>query len=299
MAHRPGLIAGTIRVSPVGYFACRIPCSRRAGPASPTHRRGSKSEPRAIRAPRLLSPLWNIGRSGVWRELSRRWCHRYTGTRSCRQTLFLVNLRFLVSNPFDPNWAGRLSDTGHMRSLGEGSHRLHRPRSNHAHAESAAGLRGCSKVVGHSQWPRKSRAHGESPMRASIFTGSASRSSRAACSHSHSRIGPCRTAERPRAISNRVRLPGRSAGHRMQTARSRTVSEPRDETTSAISRLPKKKPGLVMLWPRKTITNTRNIITERCPEIETGHRRRSCAVHSQFANGGKGIGRQYHHGVAL
>jgi hypothetical protein len=50
----------------------------------------------------------------------------------------------------------------------------------------------------------------------------------------------------------------------MATARTRTVPEARNEATSDISRLPKKKPGPEMSSGRRTITNTLNIITDRC-----------------------------------
>jgi hypothetical protein len=60
----------------------------------------------------------------------------------------------------------------------------------------------------------------------------------------------------------------------MQTAPNRTVPEARNEATSDISRLPRKKPGLATLSQRKTTTNTPNIITDRCPWTESGHRKR-------------------------
>ena len=61
----------------------------------------------------------------------------------------------------------------------------------------------------------------------------------------------------------------------MPTAPSWTISEARYETTSDISRLPKRKPGLVILLRRRTTTNTPNTTTDRCLKTETGHRRRS------------------------
>jgi hypothetical protein len=60
----------------------------------------------------------------------------------------------------------------------------------------------------------------------------------------------------------------------MPTAPNRTVLEARNETTSDISRWPKKKPGPEMSSGRRTTTNTPNIITDRCLGTEKGHRRR-------------------------
>jgi hypothetical protein len=66
----------------------------------------------------------------------------------------------------------------------------------------------------------------------------------------------------------------------MPTAPIRTVSKARNETTRDISRLLKKKRGLVILWRRKTTTNTRNIITDRCPGVETGLGKRAVLPNS-------------------
>jgi hypothetical protein len=57
----------------------------------------------------------------------------------------------------------------------------------------------------------------------------------------------------------------------MLTAPSRTVSEARNETTSDISRLPKKKPVPGMSSGRRTTTNTPNTIIDRCSGTEKRH----------------------------
>jgi hypothetical protein len=97
-------------------------------------------------------------------------------------------------------------------------------------------------------------------------------------------ISRCRTAERHRAVSNQAHLPAQNDGHRISAAPTRMSRQARNETTSDISRLPKKKPGLVMLWRLKTTTNTPSIIIDRCPGIDTGLRRSLRAMGTQFAN---------------
>src|ERR1700719_3946605 len=83
-------------------------------------------------------------------------------------------------------------------------------------------------------------------------------------------------AESHRATPNRVRhlFPAQSGGRRMSTAPNRTGPEARNEATSDISRLRKKKLGLATLSRRKPTTNTPNTITDRCPGAEKGHRKR-------------------------
>jgi DNA polymerase I-like protein with 3'-5' exonuclease and polymerase domains len=88
---------------------------------------------------------------------------------------------------------------------------------------------------------------------------------------------PCAGSSwRVRAISNQARhlSPGQSGGHRMPPAPARTFWQARNETTSDISRLPKKKPGPGTSSRRRTTTNTPNTIIDRCRETESGHHRR-------------------------
>jgi hypothetical protein len=162
-----------------------------------------------------------------------------------------------------------------MGSLDKGYHWF--VRSNQVHAESAAGPERVQQNwgaftggVGKREPTRPSR------LRRRIFTGSASRSSRALQPFSFKDISSCRTAERHRAISNQARhlSPGQSGGHRIPPAPTRTFWQARKETMSDISRLPKKKPGRGTSSRRRTTINMPNTITDRCRETETGHRRR-------------------------
>jgi hypothetical protein len=137
--------------------------------------------------------------------------------------------------------------------------------------------RGCSKIGGHSQGARKTRAHSTVAAKATHFHRLCF-SFLASCLQpfSFKDISPCRTAERHRAISNQARhlSPGQSGGHRIPPAPARTFWQARNETTSDISRLPKKKPGRGTPSRRRTTINMPNTITDRCRETETGHRRR-------------------------
>ena len=149
-------------------------------------------------------------------------------------------------------------------------------RSNQAHAESAAGRERVQQSWGHSQGPRKTRARSSVATRVTRFHPLWF-SFRASCLQpfSFKDIAPCRAVERHHAISNQARhlSPGQSGGRRIPPAPARTFWQARNETTSDISRLPKKKPVPGMLSRRRTTINMPNTITDQCRETETGHRR--------------------------
>ena len=166
-----------------------------------------------------------------------------------------------------------------MESLDKGSHWQSSPSSDRIKRTPNPRLdrERVDQSWGHSQGPRETRAHSTVATEATHFHRLCF-SFLASCLQpfSFKDISLCRTAERHRAISNLARhlSPVQSGGHRIPPAPARTFWQARNETTSDILRLPKKKPAPETLSERRTTTSTPNISTGRCRETETGHHRR-------------------------